>query len=171
MTINYFVSRLWRVVSTMGFVAALLLSYVNLPDPVAVEFDPYGTPEATLDKSGVFYTAAGVMLGLNLLLLLLARTIAALPETKTVLPAPEKWAASPVQLHAVWVDWLYVGIAVINTFLCFALYALTMINLPDVKKTVFDYRWMLGLGVFLGVMWLAYLPLRLTLDKPKVDEL
>ena len=82
----------------------------------------------------------------------------------------ERDGSAPAQLHAVWVDWLDVGIAVINTFLCFALYALTMINLPDVKKTVFDYRWMLGLGVFLGAMWLAYLPLRLVLGKPKSEE-
>lgn len=171
MTINFFISRLWRVISTITFVGALLLSYVYLPDPVAVQFDPYGTPESTLDKSSVFYVVAGLMLGLNFLFLLLARTILSFPETKSVLPAPGKWAVAPPQLHAAWADWLYVGVAVVNTFLCLTLYALTMINLPDVNKTVFDYRWMLGFGVFLGAMWLAYLPLRLFLDRPNAEEI
>jgi uncharacterized membrane protein len=171
MTIDHFVSRLWRGISLLGIVAALFLSYVNLPDPVAVQFDPFGTPETTLSKSSVFYVTAGTLLGVNVLFLLLARVITSLPGTRTVLPAPAKWAVNPVQLHAAWADWLYLGIAVINTFLCFALYALTMINLPEVGKSVFEYRWMLGLGVFLGTMWLAYLPLRLLLGRPKAEEL
>ncbi len=75
MSIDYFVSRVWRIVSMVAFGITLLFVYRGLPDPAAVHFGETGRGDGFLPKEEIFYLTAGIVTILNVLALLLIKSV------------------------------------------------------------------------------------------------
>lgn len=166
MTIESFAARVLRVLSIALFIVALFLCYTNLPDTVAVHFAPDGSPDGYLGRESVFYATGGLMLVLNVLLMLLARSFANLPDRAAAVLGTTAWKPYPGALRGALRNWLLLGVAGINAFLALCLNALAELNDAQSPETVFDYRYLLTVGVALLGAWLLYLPLRLWLTRP-----
>jgi hypothetical protein len=170
MTIETYVARVLRYLSILFFLIALFLCYSNLPDLVAVHFAPSGQADGFLGRDSLFYATGGVMLAFNVLLLVLARRFAALPDRAVEVFGPTTWRAYPEALRRALGNWLLLGAAALNVFLGLCLNALSELNDAEPTETVFDYRWLLGLGAGLLLAWLLYLPVRFGLTKPSLRE-
>lgn len=170
MTIESLAARVLRVLSIALFVVALFMCYTNLPDTVAVHFAPDGSPDGYLGRESVFYATGGLMLGFNVLLLVLARSIANLPDRAVGVLGTAPWQPYPDALRGALRNWLFLGMAALNVFLTLCLNALSELNDSTGTETVFNYRWLLPLGAALLLGWLLYLPVRLGLTKPSGRE-
>ncbi len=170
MSIESFVARALRYLSILLFLVILFLTYFGLPDLVAVHFAPNGQPDGFLGRDTVFYATGGLMVVFNVLLLVLARSIARLPDAAAGVFGTVAWRQHPDALRQALVNWLLLGTAALNVFLSLCLNALSRLNNAQPTRTVFDYRWLLGLGLGLLLAWLLYLPGRLLLAKPSVRE-
>lgn len=170
MTIESFVARVLRVLSIALFIAALFLCYTNLPDTVAVHFAPDGTPDGYLGRESIFYATGGLMLGFNVLLSLLARSFGNLPDRAVAVFGTTAWQPHPGALRGALRHWLFLGAAALNGFLALCLNALAELNDSQSPETVFDYRYLLTVGMALLGVWLLYLPVRLWLTRPGERE-
>ena len=81
MSIDYFLSRVLRIFTLLSLGITLLFIYRGLPDPVAVHFGETGRGDGFLPKDEVFYLLAGVITVLNILILLLIKTVEKIPAT------------------------------------------------------------------------------------------
>jgi uncharacterized membrane protein len=170
MTIESFVARVLRVLSIALFIVALFMCYTNLPDTVAVHFAPDGSPDGYLGRESVFYATGGLMVVLNVLLVVLARSLANLPDQTVALLGPAPWHPHPEALKGALRNWLFLGVAALNVFLALCLNALAELNDSTGTETVFNYRYLLTVGAASLLAWLLYLPARLWLTRPSARE-
>mgnify|MGYP006186922565 CR=1 FL=1 len=96
MSIDYFVSRAWRIVSMVAFGITLLFVYRGLPDPAAVHFGETGRGDGFLPKEEIFYLSAGIVTILNVLALLLIKSVANVAEHKRHVPPSPSRIYSPL---------------------------------------------------------------------------
>lgn len=166
MSAEYFFSRVWVVVSVMGVLVAIFLSYVNFPEDVAVHHQG-GKAVTFWNKNNVFYAVVGTVVGFNVLLMFLGRTFASLPDGAVRWFSFNGWLQARPQLNLRFANWVRLLQGGLNLVVCLGLYALAMVNQPETQKTINNYQWMLwvaAFGVLLGLFWL---PLRLLFWKPK----
>ena len=160
MSIDHFLSRVWRVLSIIGFGITLLFIYRGLPDPTAVHFGESGRGDGFLPKEEIFYLTAGVITALNVLMLMLINSVKKIPAqlfTKGFFRVFESKGDEKVQ--SIFIHWLHFFPALVNTFVILALRVLLMLN--DSRSYANDYSYLGYLGIVLVLLWLLYLPIRL----------
>ncbi|MCU0467410.1 MAG: DUF1648 domain-containing protein [Arcicella sp.] len=168
MSIEFFISRVWRYASILAFVIVLLFTYRGLPDPTAVHFGPDGRGDGFLPKNQVFYLFGSIMFGLNILIVLLINTVKKLPKSAFNWIPNKIWLEDYKQLQTAIINWLNFLPAIINTFLLLILRALLALN--DERSFNTDYTYLLVIGAVLFLAWLFYLPIKLLYTKPKIEE-
>lgn len=159
MSIDYFVSRAWRIVSIVAFGITLLVVYRGLPDPAAVHFGETGRGDGFLPKEEIFYLSAGIVTILNVLALLLIKSVANVPETvwgKFLNVFANKGDQT---IKTTLINWLHFLPALINTYLILVFRVILLLN--DQRTFDADYSYIPKLGILLTLLWLLYFPIRL----------
>jgi uncharacterized membrane protein len=82
MSIDHFVSRIWRILSMVAFGFTLLFVYRGLPDPAAVHFGETGRGDGFLPKEEIFYLTAGIVTILNVLALMFGANFSTSSQAK-----------------------------------------------------------------------------------------
>lgn len=158
--------RFWQRFSIFILTVTLLYCYASLPESIAVAHNAQGKPTDYIDKQGFFYWTAGVVFAFNLLMSLLSNATYKL-DFRKILPS-SVWANNNVALLDVLKGWFDVFVAIINTFLVFAILGLNNINATKGQVLDFNYNIILILGFVLILIVLISLPLRLLLSNPPV---
>lgn len=166
MSIEFFVSRTWRYASIIAFIVFLLFTYRGLPDSTAVHFNESGRGDGFLPKDEVFYLFVGIMLGINILLILLAKSVEKLPVRAWSWLPNKKWIEEPRQLNESISNWFNFLPAIINTFLILVLRVLLLLN--DERTFDSSYTYLIIIGLVLMIAWLFYLPVKLLYTNPEV---
>ncbi len=168
MSIDYFVSRVWRIASMLAFGVTLLFVYRGLPDPAAVHFGETGRGDGFLPKEEIFYLTAGVVTALNVLALLLIKSVEQVSETvwgKILGVFADKGNDT---IKKTLVNWLHFLPAIINSYLIIVFRVLLLLN--DQRTNQEDYTYAPKLGIVLVLIWLVYLPIRLFLSPKFTSE-
>lgn len=168
MSIDYFVSRVWRIVSMVAFGITLLFVYRGLPDPAAVHFGETGRGDGFLPKEEIFYLTAGIVTILNVLALLLIKSVSSVSENvwgKIFIVFASKGNTT---IKSTLINWLHYLPALINTFLILVFRVLLQLN--DLRTYNSDYTYVPKLGIILILGWLLYLPIRLFLSPTHSPE-
>jgi hypothetical protein len=162
MSIEYFVARVWRILSMVAFGFTLLFVYRGLPDPSAVHFGETGRGDGFLPKDEIFYLSAGIVTALNVLSLLLIKSVMNVPENvwgKLFIVFASKGESV---IKSTLINWLHFLPALINTFLIVVFRVLLLLN--DQRTYNEDYSYVPKLGIILLLLWLLYFPIRLFLS-------
>lgn len=168
MSIDKFISRVWRVLSMIAFGISLLFVYRGLPDPTAVHFGETGRGDGFLPKEEIFYLTAAVVTILNVLGLLLIKSIEKIP-TNLFGKALKAFASKgDLIIQQTCVHWLHFLLALINTYLILVFRVLLLLN--DERTNQADYSYLPKVGVALFIAWLIYLPARLWIYPNYIDE-
>ena len=168
MSIDYFLSRVLRIFTLISLGVTLLFIYRGLPDPVAVHFGETGRGDGFLPKDEVFYLLAGVITVLNILVLLLVKTVDQVPSLNFGMLNqlfPDK---APEKIKKICIDWLHFLPVGIHIYLMLILRTLLLLNDERTRNQDFSYLPLVGICIVL--IWLIYLPARL-LSLPKSDSL
>lgn len=168
MSIEYFISRVWRYLSIAAFVVVLLFTYRGLPDPTAVHFGTNGRGDGFLPKNEVFYLFGSIMFAFNILMVLLINNVKKLPVNAFQWIPNKKWLIDRKQLEAAVLNWLNFLPAIANTFLLLILRALLALN--DDRSFNTDYTYLLIIGVVALMAWILYLPIKLLYTNPDILE-
>lgn len=86
------VAKIFWILSLIGFLAVLLVTYVYMPDNVAVLFDELGLPYYFMPRDHYFYAALSVCVLLNVAVLLLSGSVTRLPARLLPVPKRAYWA-------------------------------------------------------------------------------
>ncbi|MHA8051409.1 hypothetical protein V7S79_09830 [Aquirufa sp. ROCK-SH2] len=160
MSIDHFLSRVWRVLSIIGFGITLLFIYRGLPDPTAVHFGESGRGDGFLPKEEIFYLTAGVITVLNVLMLMLINSVKKIPASLFASGVLRAFAIKgETAVQTIFIHWLHFFPAIVNTFVILALRVLLMLN--DSRSYANDYTYLGYLGIVLILLWFLYLPIRL----------
>ncbi len=168
MSIDYFVSRVWRIISMVAFGITLLFVYRGLPDPAAVHFGETGRGDGFLPKEEIFYLTAGIVTVLNVLSLLLIKSVDNVSELiwgKLFSVFADKGNLS---IKKTLINWLHLLPALINSYLIIVFRVLLLLN--DQRTYNEDYTYVPKLGIALLLIWLLYLPVRLFLSPKFISE-
>jgi uncharacterized membrane protein len=168
MSIDYFVSRAWRIVSMVAFGITLLFVYRGLPDPAAVHFGETGRGDGFLPKEEIFYLSAGIVTVLNVLALLLIKSVANVSEQVWGKVFQIFASKGDATIKATLTNWLHFLPALINTYLILVFRVLLLLN--DQRTYDADYTYIPKLGIVLILVWLLYLPIRLFLSPTHSPE-
>ena len=169
MSIDHFLSRVWRIISLIGLGVSLLFIYRGLPDPAAVHFGETGRGDGFLPKEEIFYLTAALITLLNVLALLLIKVVDKIPSEKLgfLFQAFQDKGASVVKKMVI--NWLHLLPALINTFLILVLRTLLLLN--DQRTFDQDFGYVPMIGIIFLLLWLIYLPIRLfSLNKFTEEE-
>lgn len=159
MSIDYFVSRFWRVASIIGFGVTLLFIYRGLPDPTAVHFGESGRGDGFLPKEEVFYLVAGVVIFINVLILLLAKNFEKIPNVNNLLVVSLFKSKGEIHVKSTIIHWFHLLAAALNTYLIFVLRVLLLLN--DERTFGQDFSYIVWVGYAFLILWILYLPVRL----------
>lgn len=168
MSIDFFVARVWRIISMVAFGFTLLFVYRGLPDPAAVHFGETGRGDGFLPKDEIFYLSAGIVTALNVLALLLIKSVMNVPENiwgKIFIAFASKGESV---VKSTLINWLHFLPALINTFLIIVFRVLLLLN--DQRTYNEDYSYVPQLGIILLLVWLLYFPIRLFLSPNHSSE-
>jgi hypothetical protein len=168
MSIDKFISRVWRVLSMFAFGISLLFIYRGLPDPTAVHFGETGRGDGFLPKEEIFYLTAAIVTILNVLGLLLIKSIEKIPRVyfgKLVKAFAPK---DDLLIQQIIVHWVHFLLALINTYLILVFRVLLLLN--DERTNQADYSYLPKVGIVLFLVWMIYLPARLWSSSNFVDE-
>lgn len=168
MSIDKFISRVWRVLSMIAFGISLLFVYRGLPDPTAVHFGETGRGDGFLPKEEIFYLTAAIVTILNVLGLLLIRSIEKIPRSyfgNFLNAFAEK---GDLIIQQTCVHWIHFLLALINTYLILAFRVLLLLN--DERTNQTDYSYLPKVGIALFLIWMIYLPARLWSYPNSTDE-
>jgi uncharacterized membrane protein len=168
MSIDYFLSRVLRIFTLISLGLTLLFIYRGLPDPVAVHFGETGRGDGFLPKAEVFYLLAGVISVLNILVLLLIKTVEKIPAINLGSLNQLFSDKAPESIKKISIDWLHFFPVAIHSYLILILRTLLLLNDERTRNQDFSYLPMVGICLLL--LWLIYLPARL-LSLPKSDLL
>jgi uncharacterized integral membrane protein len=164
MRVGTFFVRVWRFLSVVGLVFALLNSYISYPGEVAVLFNSAGQATQYLGRETLFYASVAIFLVNNILINSIARLIPKLPMSQ--IPVPPVWANHRDELNEILVNWFYALMASVNTILALSLMVLSFLNRSDFRVDQYTYAWLLPLSVFMLAAVIGALPIRLLLMKP-----
>jgi hypothetical protein len=167
MKITTFAIKVWRWLSIIFVVGALLWTYSLFPELVAVDFAQTGLAERYVDKEQIFYITMALFLLNNVIISAFARHIHKVDPSHLPIPKRNAWSKNRPELNEHLVNWIYCLVAVINTIIGFSLFALATINSNQYKMDVFDFSWVYYGGILLIVI-VFLLPLRLF--QPPVPE-
>lgn len=168
MSVDYFLSRVLRIFTLLSLGITLLFIYRGLPDPVAVHFGETGRGDGFLPKDEIFYLLAIIITVLNMLILLLIKTV------EKILAASFGYLnqlfsnKAPENIKKICIDWLHFFLVAIHIYLILILRTLLLLNDERTRNQDFSYIPMVGICILL--MWFIYLPARL-LSLPKSDSL
>jgi len=162
MSIDHFVSRFWRILSMVAFGITLLVVYRGLPDPAAIHFGETGRGDGFLPKEEIFYLAAGLVTALNVLALLLIKSVTNVPDHILGNFFPVFAPKGNQAIKSIIINWLHFLPALINSFLILVFRVLLLLN--DQRTFDADYTYIPKLGIVLLLVWLIYLPTRLFLS-------
>jgi len=168
MSIDYFLSRVLRIFTLISLGVTLLFIYRGLPDPVAVHFGETGRGDGFLPKDEVFYLLAGVITVLNILVLLLIKTVEKVPALSFGLLKQLFIDKDPENIKKTCIDWLHFLPTGIHLYLMLILRTLLLLN--DERTRNQDFSYLPLVGICLALIWFIYLPARL-LSLPKSDTL
>jgi hypothetical protein len=166
MSIENLFARVFRVLSFVLVIVAIFLSYFSFPDTVAVHHE-HGKAVGFLPKNHMFYYMSGLVLVLYFLLSALINVFKQLPDKAIKFPNAEAWLGNRAELNERVANWAGITQGLFNTFLSLSLYALTMVNLTETKRTITNYQWILIVGGFVLIVVVFWLPVRLLFGKPK----
>jgi len=168
MSIDYFLSRVLRIFTLISLGITLLFIYRGLPDPVAVHFGETGRGDGFLPKAEIFYLLAGIITLLNILILLLIKTVGKIPATSLSTLNRLFLDKAPENIKKICIDWLHFFPVAIHVYLILILRTLLLLN--DERTRNQDFTYIPMVGICLLLLWLIYLPARL-LSLPKSDSL
>jgi hypothetical protein len=160
MKITTFAIKIWRWLSVLFVIGALLWTYSLFPEMVAVNFSNTGLAELYVDKEHIFYIIMGLFLLNNVVIAAFARHISKVDADHLPILNRKIWSQHRAELNEHLINWLFCLVAVINTIMGFSLLALATINSTQYKVDVFDFSWLYYVGLGLIVM-VFLLPLRL----------
>lgn len=139
MSIDYFLSRVLRIFTLLSLGITLLFIYRGLPDPVAVHFGETGRGDGFLPKDEVFYLLAGVITVLNILILLLIKTVEKIPATSLGLIIQLFSDKAPENIKKISIDWLHFFLVAIHIYLILILRTLLLLNDERTRNQDFTY--------------------------------
>lgn len=168
MSISNVFFNFWRKASMPLLVVALMLCYFTMPDNAAVHHDEKGNPDGFIDKQSFFYIVFGVIIAFNFLLNLLKTQVLKINFAK--LNPASIWAKNPVELNAVIEGWFNAFVAIVNTFMVFALIGIRRINATDGQILDFNYNWFLIAGLALLIILIFFLPFRILFTNPSEEN-
>jgi len=168
MSIDKFISRVWRVLSMVAFGISLLFIYRGLPDPTAVHFGETGRGDGFLPKEEIFYLTAAIVTILNVLGLLLIKSIEKIPGSLFGKYLRAFASKGNLIIQQTFVHWIHFLLALINTYLILVFRVLLLLN--DERTNQADYSYLPKVGIILLLLWLIYLPVRLWSYPTFVDE-
>lgn len=168
MSIDYFLSRVLRIFTLLSLSVSLLFIYRGLPDPVAVHFGETGRGDGFLPKDEIFYLLAILITILNVLVLLLIKTVEKIPNNRFGLITKIFVDKIPDHVKKICVDWLHFFPVAVHIYLILILRTLLMLN--DERTRNQDFTYLPLFGICLILLWLIYLPARL-FSLPKCDSL
>ncbi|MCE7073189.1 MULTISPECIES: hypothetical protein [Dyadobacter] len=170
MKVTTFVIKVWRWMSLILVIGALVWTYSVFPQTVAVDFSDNGLAEKYLEKEHIFYIVMALFLLNNVLITGLARHIPKVDPMHLPILNKKVWAQHREALNEHLINWLYCLVAVINTIIGMSLFALATVNSQQYKLDVFDFSWLYYVG--LGLMIIVFLlPLRLLWTPAPEDKL
>ncbi len=168
MSIDKFISRVWRVLSMVAFGISLLFIYRGLPDPTAVHFGETGRGDGFLPKEEIFYLTAAIVTILNVLGLLLIKSIQKIPGRLFSHYLQAFASKGDLIIQQTFVHWIHFLLALINTYLILVFRVLLLLN--DERTNQADYSYLPKVGIILLLIWLIYLPIRLWSYPTFVDD-
>lgn len=140
-----------------------------LPDLVAVDFASSGDPENYVQKSTIFYIAAGLIIFNNVIIRAIAKQIDKVPISLLPVPHRRAWADHRELLNEHLTNFLFCLIAAINTIVALTLFALGTVNSNQFKQDIFSFAWLFYLGFGMLIAIFVALPIRLM--RPPVPEI
>lgn len=170
MKVGTFFIKVWRWLSVLLVIGALVWTYSLFPDMVAVDFSDTGLAEKYVNKENVFYIVMGLFLVNNVIISGLAKQIPNVDSDHLPILNRKIWGQHREQLNEQLINWLFCLVAVINTIIGFSLFALATINSNQYKLDVFDFSWLYYASIALMVM-VFLLPLRLLWTPTPEDKL
>lgn len=170
MKVTTFAIKIWRWLSLLFVIGALMWTYSLFPDMVAVDFSDSGLAEKYVSKEHVFYIVMGLFLLNNVLITGLAKHIPKVDAMNLPILNKKAWAANRPELDEHLTNWLYCLVAVINTIIGFSLLALATINSMQYKMDVFDFSWIYYAACGL-ILFVFLLPLRMLWTPAPDDKL
>lgn len=168
MSIDKFISRVWRVLSMIAFGISLLFVYRGLPDPTAVHFGETGRGDGFLPKEEIFYLTAAIVTILNVLGLLLIRSVEKIPRSYFGNFLNAFAQKGDLIIQQTCVHWIHFLLALINTYLILVFRVLLLLN--DERTNQADYSYLPKVGIALFLIWMIYLPARLWSYPNSTDE-
>ncbi len=168
MRVGTFFIRVWRVLSVIGLIFALMNSYISYPEDVAVLFNSAGQATQYLDREVLFYVSVAVFLVNNILINSVARLIPKLPTSR--IPVSPGWANHRDELNEVLINWFYALMASVNTILGLSLMVLSFLNRSNFRVDQYTYGWLLPLSVLMLGSVIIALPIRLIFMKPSTTN-
>lgn len=170
MKVSTFGIKVWRWLSVIFVIGALIWTYAVFPEQVAVDFADTGLAIKYLGKEQIFYVVMGLFLVNNVLITGLTRQIPKIDAEQLPIPNRKIWAKFREELDELLVNWVLCLVAVINTIAGFSLLALATVNSHDSKLDVFDFSWIFYAGMALIIL-VFLLPLRLFWTPTPEDRL
>jgi uncharacterized membrane protein len=152
----------------IAFGISLLFVYRGLPDPTAVHFGETGRGDGFLPKEEIFYLTAAIVTILNVLGLLLIKSVEKIPRSyfgnflKAFAPKGD------LIIQQTCVHWIHFLLALINTYLILVFRVLLLLN--DERTNQADYSYLPKVGIALFLTWMIYLPARLWSYPNSTDE-
>jgi uncharacterized membrane protein len=168
MSIDKFISRVWRVLSMIAFGISLLFVYRGLPDPTAVHFGETGRGDGFLPKEEIFYLTAAIVTIFNVLGLLLIRSIEKIPRAYFGRFLKAYADKGNLLIQQTIVHWIHFLLAMTNSYLILVFRVLLLLN--DERTNQADYNYLPQVGIALFLTWMIYLPARLWSYPKFVDE-
>lgn len=168
MSIDKFISRVWRVLSMIAFGISLLFVYRGLPDPTAVHFGETGRGDGFLPKEEIFYLTASIVTILNVLGLLLIKSVEKIPRSYFGNFLNAFAQKGDLIIQQTCVHWIHFLLALINTYLILVFRVLLLLN--DERTNQADYSYLPKVGIALFLIWMIYLPARLWSYPNSTDE-
>ena len=168
MSIDKFISRVWRVLSMIAFGISLLFVYRGLPDPTAVHFGETGRGDGFLPKEEIFYLTAAIVTILNVLGLLLIKSVEKIPRSYFGNFLNAFAPKGDLIIQQTSVHWIHFLLALINTYLILVFRVLLLLN--DERTNQADYSYLPKVGIALFLTWMIYLPARLWSYPNSTDE-
>lgn len=168
MSISHIFFNFWRKVSMPLLAVTLIICYFTFPDNVAVHHTSSGRPDGYIDRQDFFYISFGVIIVFNLLLNLLKNQVEKLNFAQ--INPNSVWAKDSDALKKLLNSWFDAFIALVNTYMVFALIALSRINRTEDQKLDINYDWFVMAGAALLLIIIFYLPIRLLYTNPSSKE-
>lgn len=166
LSVNRVIKFIW-IFSLLTFTSVLLYGYYLVPDAVCFNFDSNGNPIDYIERKKAFYAFAIVFAVFNILLISLERFILLVPNRLKPVPNKAYWISTEETnqaLNFVLSDWFYSFLTILNLCFIIVYYVFTKIN-RDIQSSILQYSWVLPVCCVFILIWIFYLPVRLSISK------